>query len=1028
MTTSVKVKMLPHVDWMMKSEGGVHTVIRKWFKYLPDYGIDLVAADATSYDIMAVHAGASIRVGDGSPVVSHLHGVYFGDERPLERYEHSANGRIVKVMQHSKAVTVPSEWVAETIAREARIAPHVIQHGIDHKEWEHDGQHDGYVLGYAKNRVGDVCDPAMAQRLANHVPDQRFLMTFGWDKFMSPNIKRIGQIPYSEMIQVVKRAAVYVSPIKETWGLGPAEALAAGVPVLTVDSGNVPSFVHHGYNGYCYDPYDLDDMIAGLAFCLAHRDVLSKNAVESVRHLTWQNSVEQLADMYREVIKQEEPTVGVVIPVYNKPVEQVARAVKSALNQTHMPELIVVVDDASDIVVDLAGELTPEENSLITWVRHEQNMGVAHARNTGVRALNTKYICCLDADDHIEPGFLEACIAPMEKNRSIGVTYTKLKFTTPDGKTGISAWPGEWDYNKFLQKKNQVPTCCVYRKLVWERLGGYRQRYAPTGAGAEDAEFFLRAGAYGFSGKLATEAALFNYSFQSGHTAQPGYTEPDWLAWHQAWVTNKNHPMMSHATPKNNLAHNVLQYDRPDISVIIPVGRSHLGYLYDALDSLEAQSYPIWEVIVVLDWVFDHTILNELKTAYPYVRWVSATESKSRGAGAARNIGVSKARGPMILFLDADDYLHPEFMKKTMQAWVQTKRAVYTDYMGKAVVDKEENLAPNLQRSIIKREGNVYTIGHQLPNFNCVKAVSQPPTDGTMPYIWNNVTTLFPKIWHDAIGGFDESLKTWEDIDYWWRMAKSGYCFHRVPEPLMMYRFSTGTRREIGLADKPLMMQRLIDKHDKIEVEDMGCGCKGKDSSPTFQQTAQQQHAVLLRTATANKGDSKMSDENYVLAKYLSTNRGQHAVIGASTKIKYGYRGGQERFLVHKADIEAQPHMFSVVETAKLDQELPKEKKPVLTEPVPAPIVLKMDVTAGAFEISQPTLGQIPAKKAKVLPTYDPSIVAGVGAALVKRLQEAGLGTPDAVIKAGMVGLMQVDRMRSDAATNLLEYASRYVL
>jgi hypothetical protein len=34
------------------------------------------------------------------------------------------------------------------------------------------------------------------------------------------------------------------------------------------------------------------------------------------------------------------------------------------------------------------------------------------------------------------------------------------------------------------------------------------------------------------------------------------------------------------------------------------------------------------------------------------------------------------------------------------------------------------------------------------------------------PFIWCNVTTLVPKPWHEQIGGFDERMKSWEDVEY----------------------------------------------------------------------------------------------------------------------------------------------------------------------------------------------------------------------------------------------------------------------
>lgn len=77
-----------------------------------------------------------------------------------------------------------------------------------------------------------------------------------------------------------------------------------------------------------------------------------------------------------------------------------------------------------------------------------------------------------------------------------------------------------------------------------------------------------------------------------------------------------------------------------------------------------------------------------------------------------------------------------------------------------------------------------------------------------------------------------------------------------------------------------------------------------------------------------------MSDAEYVLAKYIHPNVGQHPVIGVETKIRYGFRGGGEIFLVHKKDLTAQPHLFSVIDTAPT----PIEPTPVVAPPAPEPL------------------------------------------------------------------------------------------
>ena len=119
----------------------------------------------------------------------------------------------------------------------------------------------------------------------------------------------------------------------------------------------------------------------------------------------------------------------------------------------------------------------------------------------------------------------------MRRIGSLGIAYTGLRWHKPDGSTGISPWPGAFEYDRQLRRQNQVPTCCLFRRVMWERLGGYRQRYAPKGAGAEDAEFWLRAGAAGFGAQKVTDQALFNYSWMSGQVSgDANYQEVDWRA------------------------------------------------------------------------------------------------------------------------------------------------------------------------------------------------------------------------------------------------------------------------------------------------------------------------------------------------------------------------------------------------------------------------------------------------------------------------------------------------------------------
>lgn len=96
-------------------------------------------------------------------------------------------------------------------------------------------------------------------------------------------------------------------------------------------------------------------------------------------------------------------TVSVIIPAYNSS-STIAETVDSVLNQTRVPDEIIVVDDCGpDDVTAALGERMER----VKYIRHEVNKGVGGARNTGFLASTGSLIAFLDADDVFFPQFIE---------------------------------------------------------------------------------------------------------------------------------------------------------------------------------------------------------------------------------------------------------------------------------------------------------------------------------------------------------------------------------------------------------------------------------------------------------------------------------------------------------------------------------------------------------------------------------------------------------------------------------------------
>ena len=98
---------------------------------------------------------------------------------------------------------------------------------------------------------------------------------------------------------------------------------------------------------------------------------------------------------------------------------------------------------------------------------------------------------------------------------------------------------------------------------------------------------------------------------------------------------------------------------KPFFSVIIPT-YNHANYLKKALDSVLAQSFNNYEIIVIDDNSTDNTseVVNNYKNKIIYKKI-----SNNRIIGRSRNLGISISKGEWLAFLDSDD----EWLKDKLQ-------------------------------------------------------------------------------------------------------------------------------------------------------------------------------------------------------------------------------------------------------------------------------------------------------------------------------------------------------------------------
>lgn len=164
-------------------------------------------------------------------------------------------------------------------------------------------------------------------------------------------------------------------------------------------------------------------------------------------------------------------------------------------------ELIIVNDGSTDsATIDIFTELEKAGYRII----HQVNMGLAAARNAGIKAAIGQYILPLDADNKIRPEYLTEAISVMDQQADVGMLYGNAAY--------FGDKSGDWvvgDFNlQRLMIGNYIDACAVVRKSVFEQLGGYETTMKLFGL--EDWELWLRMSFAGFKFHYVNKV-LFDY-------------------------------------------------------------------------------------------------------------------------------------------------------------------------------------------------------------------------------------------------------------------------------------------------------------------------------------------------------------------------------------------------------------------------------------------------------------------------------------------------------------------------------------
>lgn len=843
----INVHISPWYDHADHGDGGIRRVVEAQVRFLPQFGIQPVK-DPNQADVILNHGGMQTSR-PSVPMVSCSHGLYWSRYSWGESYQ-EVNEQVVRSMEMAVAHTVPSKWVGRAVRRGGFFYPEVVYHGVTANDFEPQGGHDQYVL-WNKARADAVSTPVDLMNVASLMPGTQFLTTFGTN---TPNVKVIGATNYGQMKQVVARAGVYLSTVRETFGIGILEALALGIPVAGFDWGGNSEIVQQGQTGYLAPPGDYRALSECIARCFMERDRLSANCVEDARaNWKWEPRIEQYARLIRNVyetyVATKRPHVSVIVTTYNLD-KYLPDCLDSVKRQTYGDWECIVVDDAlRDSTKALVSEYIHKERlagfERFQYVRPPENLGLPGARNFGFSLARGRYIRYLDADDYLGDNALNIEASALDSDPSLHIAYGHLegiredgsKILTESGETARSGWPPhQFSWIEQMSHLNQLPSCVMMRREVMERSGGYRVRMKRN----EDAEFWCRVTSLGFRAFKVTQAITYYHRMRDDSKGAVEWKEqggePDWTAWFPWRVgaadyrqarailtkTAGYHPK-PHLVPFGAQGRPdgtdssvttkgfrkfwyVHDYAYPVVSVIVTCGPAHSAVLIDALDSIQAQSYPDWECIVVNDT--GNPWGPNIKGA-PWAKVVNM--QGNQGTSAARNEGYKHSRGKYIVWMDADDYWLPWFLDILVAHAEKNDGVICSDL----IKDEDGKMSVYHYADFVQERAH---LGMQYPG----SSILTP----------RKITEAVLK----AQGGFDTKIPGMEDWDYQVCVHSLGFCAYHVSEPLFVYRTHTSSKREKDYAKIDAIVAYMDIKWARYRkgTAKMSCGCSTPKSVNTI--------------------------------------------------------------------------------------------------------------------------------------------------------------------------------------------------
>lgn len=241
--------------------------------------------------------------------------------------------------------------------------------------------------------------------------------------------------------------------------------------------------------------------------------------------------------------------------------------------------------------------------------------------------------------------------------------------------------------------------------------------------------------------------------------------------------------------------------ESPLVSVVIPCF-NHGQFLQEALDSIFAQTYNNYEIVIVNDGSTEKLTKDFLiglkKKKLPNL---IIQDQKNQGLSMARNNGIKISKGEFVMPLDSDDFLHKDYLKETVDLAMKNKEiGAVTSYV--KCFGKNNYIWETKSSNLLEMLIADFVCGCSLIRKKAFQEVKQSNGFGYNP---------------NMVGGY-------EDWDFWigllevnkWKIGciKKPLYYYRVKEESM---YSESIKKHVDLYDRILLNHK--ESHQKYYRE-----------------------------------------------------------------------------------------------------------------------------------------------------------------------------------------------------------------